>query len=33
MYKNYIDLLKHILVECEYIEDAITPIFPILKHK
>ena len=25
MYKNYVDLLKHILVECEYIETVITP--------
>lgn len=25
MYKNYVDLLRHILVECEYIESVITP--------
>ena len=25
MYKNYLDLLRHILVECEYIESVITP--------
>ncbi|MCE5321421.1 MAG: DUF86 domain-containing protein [Bacteroidales bacterium] len=25
MYKNYIDLLHHILLECRYIESVITP--------
>jgi len=25
MYKNYIDLLHHILLECQYIESVITP--------
>lgn len=25
MYKNYIDLLNHILLECRYIESVITP--------
>lgn len=25
MYKNHIDLLRHILTECEYIESVITP--------
>lgn len=25
MYKNYIDLLNHILLECKYIESVITP--------
>jgi uncharacterized protein with HEPN domain len=25
MYKNYIDLLHHILLECGYIESVITP--------
>lgn len=24
MYKNYIDLLRHILIECEYIESIVT---------
>ncbi len=25
MYRNYVDLLRHILAECEYIESVITP--------
>lgn len=25
MYKNYVDLLRHILAECDYILSAITP--------
>lgn len=26
MYRNYVDLLRHILAECEYIESVITPV-------